>query len=132
MDPVITTLGGQSGCGDARTREKSASVSVGENCPSKSGWAPAGSPRRHLRSNTGFIQRRVLARANRLRTRPYHEPNRLRLAKYGAGASIGTSVAEKNDIGARTVETHGRRRACATIGAAKVMGCVTIPSARCA
>ena len=31
------TFGGQSGCGAASTREKSASVSVGENCPSNNG-----------------------------------------------------------------------------------------------
>jgi hypothetical protein len=49
--------------------------------------------------------------------------------KRGAVGSTAGSRAEKNDSGASTVESHGRRACSATIRPACVIGCVTTRSA---
>ena len=58
-----------------------------------------------------------------------HGPTNGKSFKRGAVGSTAGSPAEKNDSGASTVESHGKRACSATTGPAKVIGCVTSRSA---
>ena len=78
---------------------------------------------------TGRAQCRVMRSVSRMNQRLSVCDRSSRPCTHGAGAGTIGSKAEKNDIGASTVDAHGIRSASATIGPAMDAGCVTTRSA---